>query len=115
MTNFSRDVRESIEGFEDHTGLRHCRRLPVHTFLATMMTSPAGKAMWEAAREVPDNFWTIEGSNDDGDTAIIACPCGETPKVPAGLTQSCDGEDCRRTYWYVGTRVLSFREPVEDA
>lgn len=50
-------------------------------------------------REVPGEFWNI-----DGDHAIVACPCkvDPPPEVPLGGTRECAGEGCGR--WYLATR-----------
>lgn len=50
-------------------------------------------------REVPGQFWTLEG-----DHAVVACPCkvDPPPMVPLGGTRECPGESCGR--WYLATR-----------
>lgn len=49
-------------------------------------------------REVPGEFWTL-----DGDHVVVSCPCrvDPAPAVPLGGTLECPGEDCGR--WYLAT------------
>jgi hypothetical protein len=50
-------------------------------------------------REVPGEFWSLEGEQ-----VVVSCPCGvdPAPAVPLGGTLECPGEDCGR--WYLATR-----------
>lgn len=49
-------------------------------------------------REVPGNFWNV-----DGDHVVVACPCkvDPPPEIPFGHARECHGEDCGR--WYLAT------------
>jgi hypothetical protein len=55
-------------------------------------------------RLVPPDFWTLDGQN-----AIVACPCGETPAPLAlGPMIECG---CGRFFFFEGSDVWSFGSP----
>lgn len=49
-------------------------------------------------REVPGQFWWVEGEQ-----VVVACPCkvDPSPSIPFGHARECPGEDCGR--WYLVT------------
>lgn len=62
--------------------------------------------------EVPGEFFAV-----DGNVATVACPCKvePAPAVPFNVVTPCVGEDCRRWFFYDGSRVLVARERANEA
>lgn len=61
-------------------------------------------------REVPAEFWSL-----DGVTAVVSCPCGETPLVPVAVPRSCEGEDCGRAFLFTGRVVRVAFSPAKTS
>lgn len=65
------------------------------------------RAFTETWKTVPGEYWaqdSVEGVTH----AIVACPCGASPKVEIGLLDSCV---CGRTFWYAHDAVLVANSP----
>lgn len=58
------------------------------------------------AKKIPSEFWTL-----DDQTAIVSCPCGETPESEVGVPSSCS---CDRIYLYDGEAVRVTYAPLVD-
>lgn len=58
-------------------------------------------------KRVPDEFFSLD-RDDDEQVAVIACPCGDTPRVPVGGVRGCDG--CDRSFVFTGRDVLVARK-----
>lgn len=55
-------------------------------------------------KRVPDEFVSLDRDEDTEEMlAVVACPCGGTPKVPVGGIRGCD---CERVFVYTGQIVL---------
>lgn len=63
-------------------------------------------------KEVPPDFWNEDVEEDGTPVAILACVCGETPKVPLHGTAQCPG--CERVFVNLGGRVKVGKLPPED-
>jgi hypothetical protein len=59
-------------------------------------------------REVPGDYWSL-----DDQTAVIACPCGETPAALAlsALTECA----CGRFFFFDGSNVWALGAPADAA
>ena len=61
------------------------------------------------AKSIPGEFWQV-----DEEEAVVACPCGEEPRVALGGTHFCTGEDCNRVFFFMGREVRSVTLSDED-
>lgn len=63
----------------------------------------------EFGKEIPGEYWS-----QDGDAAVISCPCGAEPAVTIGHTLKCPGgekePDCNRWFLYAGREVRVARQ-----
>jgi hypothetical protein len=90
------DDREALS-----RALSHRRPGPRRLTRATLLRAvPAVLEPFARGKQVPPNFWTR-----DGDSAIVACPCGAEPAVPLEGTVECAGEDCGRWFLFTGDHV----------
>jgi hypothetical protein len=76
-------------------------RKQLHGFgLVAIMKVIAGAGVpFEA---IPGEFWTPDSDDDGFSLAVIACPCGHTPRVYAGSLIECE---CVRGYAFTGTEI----------
>jgi len=58
-------------------------------------------------RKVPDGA-TFKDTDGDVEVIEVACPCGETPRVPIGSIEECK---CERFYFATPLRVLCANSP----
>lgn len=63
-------------------------------------------------RVVPPEFFTL-GEDDGVPIAVVACHCKvqPSPHVPFNTFVRCEGEDCRRWFWFTGKEIKVAREP----
>jgi hypothetical protein len=61
------------------------------------------------AKSIPGEFWLV-----DEEHAIVACPCGEEPRVGLGNVHFCAGEGCNRIFFFIGSEVRSVTLTDED-
>lgn len=59
-------------------------------------------------RKIPAQFWTLV----ETELVEVACPCGETPRVPFDRITTCD---CSRSYLYDGQAVRVANSPAASA
>lgn len=74
------------------------------------------------SRKIPPEFWSL-----DGESAVVACPCGEEPVIELGVATFCGGSDwidedrdrdderdgCGRAYLYDGQAVRVAFSPAK--
>lgn len=72
------------------------RRLDV-AMMARAVPEVAGQFFQECAKQVPPEFWQL-----DGDEAIIACPCEHDPHVGLQQLATCE---CGRMFVFDGDQV----------
>lgn len=79
-----------------HSRIHEPRRL---NFAVMARAAPglAQQFMQEPAKQVPSEFWQL-----DGDAAIIACPCEADPNVPVQQPVTCE---CGRMFVFDGDQV----------
>lgn len=58
-------------------------------------------------KDVPGEMFML-----DGEDAVVSCPCGvePAPRVPFNQVVRCEGERCRRWFFFDGRRVRVARE-----
>lgn len=64
---------------------------------------------------VPPDFWTLDTDDEGFTVAVVACPCGETPRVEALGLVTCE---CERGFFFTGeeiTVINSQRRTAADA
>lgn len=90
----------------DHLNRKQLKRIG---FVEVLRTLPWLLRGFQA--EVPGEFFAV-----DGNVATIACPCkaDPPPAAPFNVVTRCEGEDCRRWFFYDGSRVLVARGPVDE-
>jgi hypothetical protein len=100
-------------GYEGRPGQRPLRR---YSALTTI------QAIWPGyiklfTGQVPEEFWTQAEETSEGErVAVVACPCGEEPKVAQNRTAICPGEDCGRVFLLLGEEIRVARfDPAELA
>lgn len=71
------------------------------SFLTFARAVPGLLAQFTAT--VPGEFWTV-----DSETAVVACPCGETPNVPFNSIRDCG---CERIFAFTGREVRVANSP----
>lgn len=60
------------------------------------------------ARRVPDSFFTLDAEEDGTQVAVVACPCGQAPRIPFARCVECT---CERFYLALRDRVLVANSP----
>jgi len=63
-------------------------------------------------RRVPDSFFSEDVEDDGTAVRVIACPCGEEPRVPIARCLECS---CGRFYLAVSTSVMVANGPLSRA
>lgn len=67
---------------------------------------------------IPGEYW-VQDVADGTTVAVVSCPCGMTPSVPAGGIEMCREEDewetCARAYVFTGINVLVANSPQRAA
>lgn len=82
------------------------RSVPRRMDLPLMFEAVPGLAEQFSTR-VPHAYWAEE-SDESGQVAVIACPCGGTPRVPSLQVASCN---CNRFFiWVHGEVRVAFGE-----
>jgi hypothetical protein len=68
---------------------------------------------------IPGEYWVQDVAADKTSVAVVSCPCGMTPTVPAGGIEMCRKEDewatCARAYVFTGRNVLVANSPPRRA
>lgn len=66
------------------------------------------------ARKVPPAFLSDDIEDNGQPVRVVACPCGETPRVPVGRSAECA---CERMYLAIGggVRVANSPQPTPAA
>lgn len=95
----------------EHPGRRQMRRFSLLTW-TVMPDSLAARYFAFFDRDVPPEFWTEDVEEDGTPVAILACVCGETPKVPVYHTAACPG--CDRVFANLSGRVKVGKIPEES-
>lgn len=78
----------------------------LHPLLSNPIAAVPGLA-GEFKLEIPGEFW-----NEDGDAAVVACPCGHEPVCELAIPTECD---CDRFFLWTGDSVRVARYPAADA
>lgn len=89
---------------------RHGRKLPWKLNSITMFRAVPSLVRAFNVR-VPEEFWNTDEDEDGEPLAIIACQCGEEPKVRITHNIECG---CGRFFLFLGDEVRCFR-PENDA
>lgn len=85
--------------------------LPMVDTFGRVQLHSLGLATWVKAmvmplgipfEKIPGEFWTLDTDEDGFTTAVVACPCQETPTTNAGTWTTCA---CERAYAFTGTEV----------
>lgn len=63
---------------------------------------------------VPGEFWSQDVDDDGRALAVVACPCGNTPKIIAGRLATCANEGCPRVFAFTGQAVLVSGTPPRE-
>jgi hypothetical protein len=89
---------------------RHDRKLPWKLNTITMFRAvPILIRAFNVT--VPEEFWSVDEDEDGEPLAVIACQCGEEPKLRVAKTAECQ---CGRFFLFTGQEVRCFR-PENDA
>jgi hypothetical protein len=117
---------EHIAGVTSHDGLG--RKVPAPACRLPVMLEKY--AHWGIpVKEIPGGYWTLDVDDDGYTIAIVACPCGDSPQIPAGAGHCCQGDWCRadeqrgvpepnyekcpRSYVFTGDSVWVAGSPIE--
>ena len=95
--NFRPDYVDANIERRDLLDRKQPRRLGLPALRSILATIPVVR--------IPDGFWTLDVNEEGYSIAVVACPCGHTPQVEAGLVVvAC--ENCERGYTFTGTEVF---------
>lgn len=94
---FRQQWKEANDPVEDFLGRKNLHSFGLATWIKALVL-PLGIPF----NVIPGEFWSLDTDAEGFTTAVVACPCGESPSVNAGTWVTCA---CERAYAYTGTEV----------
>lgn len=88
---------------------RLLRRQPRQVSIFTLLRGIPG--LHGRFSEIPEAFWALDVNADGFSEAVVACPCGQEPRVELGTVRQCA---CDRFFAFLGTVVMVANSPVRE-
>lgn len=69
---------------------------------------------------IPGDYWVQDVEEGEGSVAVVSCPCGNSPRIPAGGFAMCREDEaewaqCPRAFVFTGRSVLAAGTPPQSA
>jgi hypothetical protein len=88
---------------------RLLRRQPRKVSVFTLLRAIPG--LHGRFSDIPESFWALDVNDAGYSEAVVACPCGRSPRVELGTVRQCP---CERFFAFLGARVMVANSPVRE-